>query len=146
MNLIVSKDLKDLNALKTFATHWSAHHIREQEIILLEGQLGAGKTTFCRYLMKALGFNEVVTSPTYAIYNEYLLSGGSGKKVYHIDLYRLESIVDLESFGFWDILEEPAILLIEWSNKIKNSTWPTSRKITKMYFEVFPHRITVYQN
>lgn len=84
-------------------------------VILLEGDLGVGKTQFCQFLAKEFSYEEV-SSPTYSLIHEY-----SGKKqlIYHLDLYRLEGLEELESIAFWDLFEETsAIICIEWSNKL----------------------------
>ena len=83
------------------------------EVIALFGGLGMGKTAFTRGLCSALGINEGVSSPTFALVNEY-----SGKfKVYHFDMYRVDTWDDLYSTGFFDYIGN-GILVIEWSEKI----------------------------
>lgn len=89
------------------------------EIIILEGQLGAGKTTFAKGLAKALGIKEEVTSPTFVLMKEY-----AGRlKLYHFDLYRIKNIDELEELGFKDYMYEGGVCVIEW-NKFKNFPTP----------------------
>lgn len=80
-------------------------------IVLLEGQMGAGKTTLVKQLCKDLGVNEGVSSPTYSIVNEYK---GNPFTIFHFDLYRLKSEDELFDLGFEDYLYQHAYLFIEW--------------------------------
>lgn len=82
------------------------------EVILLDGDLGAGKTTFTKGLFKALGVDEVVTSPTFTIMNEY---DGTRFKLYHFDMYRIDSEEELEELGFEEQLFSDGISVIEWN-------------------------------
>lgn len=90
------------------------------EIILLNGDLGAGKTTFTKFVAKYLGIKEEVTSPTFTIMKEYL----SRKfNLYHFDMYRLESGVEATEFGLEDYIynnQKSNIVIIEWSCNIKD--------------------------
>ena len=86
------------------------------EIILLNGDLGAGKTTFTKGFAAALGVKENVTSPTFTIMKEY----EGRKKLYHFDLYRIIDKQELDELGFDDFLSDnDAICVIEW-NKYHN--------------------------
>lgn len=86
------------------------------EIIILEGELGAGKTTFTKGIAKALGIDEEVTSPTFVLMKEY-----EGRlKLYHFDLYRIENQDELEELGFSDYMyDKNGVCIIEW-NKFKD--------------------------
>lgn len=86
------------------------------EIIALFGGLGMGKTAFTRGLCSGLGVNDGVSSPTFALVNEY-----HGKhNIYHFDMYRVTSWDDLYSTGFFDYLDK-GILVIEWSENIEGA-------------------------
>ncbi len=88
--------------------------LRAGDIILYKGDLGAGKTTFTKGLAKALGVDEVVTSPTFALVNEYY-----GKMpLFHFDLYRIGSFDDLYAIGFFDYLDRGGVIAAEWSENI----------------------------
>ena len=86
------------------------------EVIAMKGDLGAGKTCFVSGLADALGFCGEVTSPTFAIINEYL---GGRLSVYHFDMYRVASWEDLYSTGYFDYLEAGGVVAVEWSENIE---------------------------
>lgn len=88
-----------------------ADSLSGDEIILLNGELGAGKTTFTKSLAKALGVTDIVTSPTFAFMREYY-----GKfKISHYDMYRAENQDELFELGIYDNLTESGIAIIEWN-------------------------------
>lgn len=80
-------------------------------ILLIKGNLGAGKTTFSQVLLKALGSQDEVSSPTYSIVNEYDTPNG---KVFHFDLYRLKSVEEAYDFGIEEYLDNCYLSIIEW--------------------------------
>lgn len=91
-----------------------AKTLKAGDVILYEGDLGAGKTTFTKGLAKALEVSDVVTSPTFALVNEYF-----GKMpLFHFDLYRINSVDDLYAIGFFDYLDRGGIIAAEWSENI----------------------------
>ena len=93
-----------------------AKYIVNSAIIGLGGELGAGKTTFVKYFTKAKGGDiNLVTSPTFTLINEYKLKNGY---IYHIDLYRLNTIEELYGLGLEEYLEfREGISFVEWYNK-----------------------------
>lgn len=87
------------------------------EVIAFTGGMGAGKTAFTRGLVSALGAGDVVSSPTFAIVNEYV-----GRfSIEHFDMYRITSWDDLYSTGFFDYLDTDCIMVIEWSENIEEA-------------------------
>lgn len=103
--------IKNLDELEKFAKEFSKN-LKGNEIILLEGDLGAGKTTFTKYLLKHLGVEEDVVSPTFTIMNEY-----DGKfNIYHIDMYRIDR------FDISDIVGR-GIIIIEWPKDEEYSSY-----------------------
>ena len=89
--------------------------LKKGDIIAYKGNLGAGKTTFTRGLAVGLGLGDIVTSPTFALVNEYC---GEKLSMYHFDMYRIETEGDLESSGFYDYDFDNNIAVIEWSENI----------------------------
>ena len=87
-------------------------------IILLSGEVGAGKTALIKEILKILKVNDNVNSPTFSIINEYL--SDNKKTIYHIDLYRIKNIDELHSIGFFEYLESNNLCFIEWGNMIEN--------------------------
>ncbi|MCD9853127.1 tRNA (adenosine(37)-N6)-threonylcarbamoyltransferase complex ATPase subunit type 1 TsaE [Epilithonimonas sp. JDS] len=80
-------------------------------ILLLKGNLGAGKTTFSQFLLRELGSQDEISSPTYSIVNEYDTPKG---KVFHFDLYRLKSVEEAYDFGIEEYLDNGYLSIIEW--------------------------------
>lgn len=83
----------------------------KHNILLLKGNLGAGKTTFTQFLLKNLGSTDEVSSPTYAIVNEYDSAKG---KIFHFDLYRIKSIEEVYDIGIEEYLDNAYLCIIEW--------------------------------
>lgn len=102
-----------------------AQNLKGTEVIALFGGLGMGKTAFTRGLCRGLGVDDVVSSPTFALVNEY-----SGKfNIYHFDMYRVTTWDDLYSTGFFDYIET-GVLVIEWSENIEEALPDNALKIT----------------
>ena len=95
-----------------------AQSVGDGSVIAMFGGMGMGKTAFTRGLAQGLGIDpKNVSSPTFAIVHEY-----SGKRtLYHFDMYRIESWDDLYSTGFFDYLNTPAVIAVEWSENIENA-------------------------
>lgn len=90
--------------------------LKGDEIIALYGDLGVGKTVFTRGLVGSFGVKNAVTSPTFTLVNEYT---APKFKIYHFDMYRIKSLEDLESTGFFDYMYR-GVFVIEWSENIEN--------------------------
>jgi tRNA threonylcarbamoyladenosine biosynthesis protein TsaE len=87
---------------------------RPELVIALTGELGAGKTTLAQAICRGYGVTQPVTSPTYAIVHEY---SSPHSPVYHIDLYRIERVGDLEQIGWSDIIASRALVIVEWPER-----------------------------
>ena len=102
-----------------------ADTLRGTEVIALFGGLGMGKTAFTRGLARGLGIDDGVSSPTFALVNEY-----HGRfAVYHFDMYRVTSWDDLYSTGFFDYLDN-GVLVIEWSENIEGALPDDAIRVT----------------
>jgi tRNA threonylcarbamoyladenosine biosynthesis protein TsaE len=101
-----------------------ARTLRPPATVLLIGDLGAGKTTLAKGIVKGLGAAppEDVSSPTFTLIHEY----GESPKVYHIDLYRIDAPRELESLGLDELLERDAVVVVEWGERFPHF-WPTDR-------------------
>jgi tRNA threonylcarbamoyladenosine biosynthesis protein TsaE len=121
---------------REFLTHSSEETIeRGREIgaelkppvlLLLTGDLGAGKTTLTKGIVSGLGAAEIdeVTSPTFTLVHKY----ERATRVYHVDLYRIGSAHDLETLGLEDVFSEHAVVIVEWPDRLTLRTdWPVVR-------------------
>jgi tRNA threonylcarbamoyladenosine biosynthesis protein TsaE len=93
--------------------------VRAGDVVLLHGDLGAGKTTLAKGIAAGLGIEAVVSSPSFALVNEYVIDHGpAGARLYHVDLYRLQSDEDLASIGFADLVApSDGVTVVEWPER-----------------------------
>ena len=105
------------------------------------GGMGAGKTTFTRGLAEGIGLPDLVSSPTFALVNEYHAAGCM--PVYHFDMYRVTSPEALETTGFWDYPQEASVFVIEWAENIADELPQPVLKITITGCGEQPRQITV---
>lgn len=112
----MNTSIADLAELNEFAVKF-ARKLKGGETVALIGNLGAGKTTFTKMLLKAAGLKNKVTSPTFVLMIPYK----KGKKTfYHIDLYRTKSFKDIKTLGVEQLwAQKNNIFIIEWAEKIK---------------------------
>jgi len=92
-----------------------AHTLPRQVVVLLIGNLGAGKTTLAKGIVKGLAAAEPdeVSSPTFTLIHEY----GGARKVYHVDLYRLDHAMEVSRLGLDELFDREAVALIEWGER-----------------------------
>ena len=109
MKYISKSPKQTLNIGKEFAKT-----LKGGDVVLLHGDLGAGKTAFTKGIAKGLSINKEITSPTYAYMNDY------DGVLYHYDCYRLSSGEDAEALGLTDYFYSDGICVIEWSENIKS--------------------------
>lgn len=109
-----------------------AETLKPGEVVCLEGDLGAGKTTFTQGLAKALGVEGRVTSPTFCIVQEHRAKSpapGRPGLLVHMDLYRLHGEDDVIAIGWEDYLAEGAVIVVEWPERAGSLIPPTARRI-----------------
>lgn len=102
-----------------------APKLKGKNLFLLEGDVGAGKTTLVSLIAKKMNI-QLVSSPTFSLISQH-------KNLTHVDLYRLESMEEIDATGFWEIFEEEeSVVFVEWSQKISDDLWPLDWDITKI--------------
>ena len=111
--------------------------LKSGDVVAYFGGLGMGKTAFTRGLAKGMGIKADVSSPTFAIVNDY----GGNPPLVHFDMYKVESWDDLYSSGFFDYLDMGAVLAVEWSENIENALPDGTVRVTIKQGEASEERI-----
>ena len=117
--------VNDLDGIRPIALDL-LERLKTGSIVVLVGEMGAGKTTFTQSVLRAMGIEDLEGSPTYSLINEY--ESPYFGKVYHMDLYRLDSLEEALDIGIEELLYQNVICFIEWPEKIKellpdNTIW-----------------------
>jgi tRNA threonylcarbamoyladenosine biosynthesis protein TsaE len=111
--------ITSLEAIDAVAHDFIREAMQEDTVFAFRGQMGAGKTTFIKSLCAALGVEEVVTSPTFSIVNEYR-SETTGELIYHFDFYRIKKLDEAYDMGCEDYFYSGAVCLIEWPELVED--------------------------
>lgn len=109
---LYSKNIEDTKEIGRIL----AENFREKIVIALCGPLAAGKTALAKAIFEAKGFGDHFSSPTYTIINEYQ---NNSKKAYHLDVYRLGDLSELDYTGYDDCIEDGELIIIEWADMIE---------------------------
>ena len=109
--------INSLSEISTAAKQFVAA-MGDNTIFAFYGHMGAGKTTFIKAICEELGVKDVITSPTFAIVNEY--TDGQGEPVYHFDFYRIKKQEEVYDIGFEDYVESGSVGLMEWPELIED--------------------------
>lgn len=117
-NEVVSRSEENTqNLAKEIWQKYEAHRNKRAIVFALQGEMGTGKTIFTKGLAKAMGITDLVTSPTYAIENEY---GATQDKLYHIDAWRLEKSDELKALGFESLIKNKSVVSVEWAERVSD--------------------------
>ena len=105
----------NINQLKKASKELKMHI--KQNVVLISGEMGVGKTTLIKELLSLYGVIDNVSSPTFSIINEYLID--NDEVIYHMDLYRIKDFAELENIGFFEYIKSKRTCLIEWGEIIE---------------------------
>jgi len=108
-----TRPVPDEDSVATLAARF-ARLVKAPMVLFLEGDLGAGKTTFARAFVHALGFKAYVKSPSYGLLESYAVAGMT---ILHLDLYRIEDPEELDYLALRDLYDKKSILMVEWPQK-----------------------------
>lgn len=109
--------IKDLDHIREAAREFISK-MGEGSVFAFYGSMGAGKTTFVKAICEELGVEDVITSPTFAIVNEYR-SDSTGELIYHFDFYRIKKLEEVYDMGYEDYFYSGALCFIEWPELIE---------------------------
>ncbi len=137
MKKYIAKTIDDLLPI----AHDIIANYPDERIFLLEGDMGAGKTTFAKYFGKALGSADNICSPTFALVNQYLTQ--DYENIYHFDFYRIEDPTEAFDIGFEEYLYSGDYCLIEWSQRVIDLIPPSAIIIQITEIEEKARRIRV---
>lgn len=94
-----------------------AEALGRRTVVAFRGEMGAGKTTLIREIVAELGATDTVTSPTFAIVNQY--KGSGGRRIYHFDFYRIDDVREAYDFGYEEYFFSGDLCLVEWPEKVE---------------------------
>lgn len=126
MNELFPAEIIGAEAMKDFGAQMG-NLLKTGDIVALIGDLGAGKTHLTQGIAQSMNYRGEVTSPTFALVNEYLAEDVDSLDMFHFDVYRLEEAEELLQIGWEDYLERDGVIVIEWADKfpelIPEGTW-----------------------
>lgn len=102
----------------TNAARFVIEHLENNSIVLMDGPMGAGKTTLITAICQELGVEDHISSPTFSIVNEY--RNGSNEPIYHFDFYRIEDVEEAIHIGVEDYFYSKNLCFIEWASRVEN--------------------------
>ena len=114
----------------------------DNTVFALYGKMGAGKTTFIKALCQELGVEDVVTSPTFAVINEYR-SDIAGELIYHFDFYRIKKLEEVYDMGYEDSFYSGALCFIEWPELVEELLPGNTIKVTIEELEDGSRKLTM---
>ena len=113
--------IQDIEHIREAAREF-VENIGEARVFAFYGKMGAGKTTFVKAICEELGVEDVITSPTFAIINEYTIDHSplnNGQSIYHFDFYRIKKLEEVYDMGYEDYFYSGALCFIEWPELIE---------------------------
>ena len=120
---MITITIQDLDHIREAAREFISH-IGQARVFAFYGKMGAGKTTFVKAICEELGVEDVITSPTFAIVNEYTTSPNHSKggelPIYHFDFYRIKKLEEVYDMGYEDYFYSGALCFIEWPELIED--------------------------
>lgn len=119
-----------INSLETIheAAKQFIENIGNRKVFAFYGKMGAGKTTFTKAICEVLGVKDVITSPTFAIVNEY--TDGNNQSIYHFDFYRIKRLEEVYDMGYEDYFYSGNLCLLEWPELIEEVLPENAVKVT----------------
>lgn len=112
--------------------------------VYLEGEMGAGKTTLIKTILRILGVKDTISSPTFSLVNTYELP--NHKSIFHADLYRVKNEEELYDIGFDEYLETNSLIFIEWSERMTSLFNPKAMKITIEITSQYRRKLSIYRS
>ena len=120
--------ITDIDHIREVAREF-IEHIGDHRVFAFYGKMGAGKTTFVKAICEVLGVEDVITSPTFAIINEYR-SETTAELIYHFDFYRIKKLEEVYDLGYEDYFYSGALCFIEWPELVEELLPLDAKKVT----------------
>lgn len=125
--------IKNVDELKQWVKKNLIPQLAPKTVVLLEGEMGVGKTQLVKVFCENFGCQSEVSSPTFAIIQEYPSSLGV---IHHIDLYRIEGDEELENTGFWEVFHKSkGLVFVEWPQKMDRTRIPKEWKVISIKYD-----------